>query len=287
LLDKLVSINRDGVLTPPPGTYIDADAASLCITFDKLMSEGAFPMQIRGLLKRLESAYGVPVDIEFAHDGTQFYLLQCRTLSHVEEIEDISIPTDIPEERTIFSAQKFIRAGLVENIEFVVYIDPRDYDSVPSREKRSAVGRVIGRLNERLAGRNFILIGPGRWGSNDIRLGVPVTYADISKARMLIEVARERDGYVPEVSFGTHFFSDLVEAKIAYLPLYPDDRRNRFNETFLNDSPNALPALLPKDADFAFVVHVIDVPAVSGGRRLRVAMDGKVDKALAYLYDGA
>ena len=209
---------------------------------------------------------GVPVDIEFAHDGTQLYLLQCRTLSHVEELQDINIPTDIPEERTIFSAQKFVRAGLVENIEYVVFIDPRDYDSVPTREKRLAVARVIGRLNERLAGRNFILIGPGRWGSNDMLLGVPVTYADISKAKMLIEVARERDGYVPEVSFGTHFFQDLVEANIAYLPLYPDDRRNRFNETFLNDSPNTLKQLLPKDADAAKVVHVIDVPAVSGGR---------------------
>ena len=287
LLDKLVSINRDGVLTPPTGTYIDANASQLCITFDKLMSEGTFPAQIRGILKRLETAYGVPVDIEFAHDGTQLYLLQCRTLSHIEEIQDITIPSDIPEERTIFSAQKFVRAGLVENIEYVVYIDPRDYDSVPSREKRTAVARVIGRLNERLAGRNFILIGPGRWGSNDMLLGVPVTYADISKAKMLIEVARERDGYVPEVSFGTHFFQDLVEANIAYLPLYPDDRRNRFNETFLNDSPNALKELLPKDADSASVVHVIDVPAVSGGRRLRVVMDGKVDKALAYLYDGS
>jgi len=286
MLDKLVSIHRDGILTPPTGTYIDADPTNLYVTFDKLMSEGTFPAQIRGLLKRLESAYGVPVDIEFAHDGTQLYILQCRTLSHVEEIQDISIPQDIPEERMVFSAQKFVRAGLVENVEFVVYIDPRDYDSVPNREKRNAVARVVGRLNDRLVGRNFILIGPGRWGSNDIRLGVPVTYADISKAKMLIEVARERDGYVPEVSFGTHFFQDLIEANIAYLPLYPDDRRNRYNETFLSDSPNALAQLLPKDADAASVVHVIDVPAVSGGRRLRVVMDGMTDKALAYLYDG-
>ncbi len=286
LLDKIVSIDHDGTLTTPTGTYIDADPKNLYITFDKLMSEGTITTQMRSLLKRLESAYGVPVDVEFAHDGTQLYLLQCRTLSYLQEMQDISIPQDIPEERTIFSAQKFVRTGLVENIEFIVYIDPRDYDTVPSREKRNAIARVIGRLNERLAGRRFILIGPGRWGSNDIRLGVPVTYADISKAKMLIEVARERDGYVPEVSFGTHFFQDLVEANIAYLPLYPDDRRNRFNETFLKDSPNALAELLPKDTDYARVVHVIDVAAVSGGRRLRVVMDGKTDKALAYLSDG-
>ncbi|MEK6643794.1 MAG: PEP/pyruvate-binding domain-containing protein [Planctomycetota bacterium] len=283
MLDRVFSIRKDGMLVPPTGTYIDCDPSDLFVTFDKLMSEGQFPNQMRNILRKLEEAYGVPVDVEFAHDGEQLYLLQCRTQSQVEEAERVQIPTDIPEERVVFTANKFIRTGLVENIEYVINIDPRDYDALPTKEGRTAVARVVGRLNEVLSGRRFILIGPGRWGSNDMRLGVPVTYADINKSKMLIEVARERDGYVPEVSFGTHFFQDLVEARIAYLPLYPDDRRNRFNETFLQESPNSLARLLPEAADMTGVVRVIDVAAVSGGRTLRVVMDGETDRATAYL----
>lgn len=285
MLDKIVSIRRDGMLHAPTGTYIDADPADLCITFDKLLGEGVLTEQLRRILKRLETGYGVPVDVEFAHDGQQLYLLQCRTLAEAKEIADVSIPADIAEERTIFSARKFVRSALIDDVECIVYIDPRDYDAVPTREKQTAIARVVGAVNRALSNRIFILIGPGRWGSNDVRLGIPVTYADITRTKMLIEVAREREGYVPEVSYGTHFFQDLIEANIAYLPLYPDDRRNRFNETFLSGSPNSLAELLPEHADMENIVRVIDVPAVAGGRRLRVVMDGRADQALAYLDD--
>ena len=93
------------------------------------------------------------------------------------------------------------------------------------------VGRAVGRLNKLLPKRQFILIGPGRWGSRgDIKLGVPVTYSDINNSAMLIEVARQKGNYLPDLSFGTHFFQDLVEASIRYLPLYPDDPEIAFQE---------------------------------------------------------
>ncbi len=283
LLDRIISIRRDGMLTPPMGTYIDAPVRDMFITFDKLLNEGVFPEQMRQILRKLEDAYSMPVDVEFAHDGEKLYLLQCRTLSQYLEVASVRIPTDVPDERIIFSANRFIRTGTVADIEYIIYVDPRDYDAVPTRERRIEIARAIGRLNEALAGRRFILIGPGRWGSNDIRLGVPVTYADINRAKMLIEVARERDGYVPEVSYGTHFFQDLVEANIQYLPLYPDDRRNRFNETFLSHAANAFKQLAPGSGDLEGVIRAIHVPSSAGGRMLRVDMDGNEDRALAYL----
>lgn len=285
MLDRCLSIRRERMLVAPPGTYIDEEPENLFITFDKLLSEGLFPEQLRRILRDLERAYGVPVDVEFAHDGEKLYLLQCRTLSRSEESEAAIIPSDVPEERVVFSASKFVRSGAVEKIEYIVYVDPRDYDLVPTRDQRIEVARVVGRLNERLGERRFILIGPGRWGSNNMLLGVPVTYADINRSKMLIEIAREKDGYVPEVSCGTHFFQDLVEANISYLPLYPDDRRNRFNETFLGGAANCLAEVLPQDADLASVVRAIHVPAVSGGRCLRIVMNGSEDRALAYLTD--
>lgn len=283
MLDRCVSIRRDGMLVPPMGTYIDAPHRDLFITFDKLMNEGILPEQLRRILRKLEDTYGNAVDVEFAHDGERLYILQCRTLNQYGESEAVTIPTDVSDERVVFSANKFIRSGAVTQIEYVVYVDPRDYDQVSTREGRVEIARAIGRLNEKLAGRKFILIGPGRWGSNDIRLGVPVSYADINRASMLIEVAREKDGYVPEVSYGTHFFQDLVEAKIVYLPLYPDDRRNRFNETFLSGSANCLPDIIADAGELSSVIRVIHVPSVAGGRYLRVDMNGNEDRALAYL----
>ncbi len=142
----------------------------------------------------------------------------------------------------------------------------------------------MGRLNRLLPKRQFALLGPGRWGSRgDIRLGVPVTYADISNAAILIEIARQKGGYVPDLSFGTHFFQDLVESNIRYLPLYPDDPDVVFNEGFFRSAPNALASLAPDFEALADVLRVIDVPAASGGRVLRILMNGDLDEAVGLL----
>jgi hypothetical protein len=127
-------------------------------------------------------------------------------------------------------------------------------------------------------------MGPGRWGSRgDIKLGVSVTYSDINNTAVLIEIARKTGNYVPDLSFGTHFFQDLVESSIRYLPLYPDDPGIIFQEAFLKNSHNLLPELLPEYASLAHTVHVIDVPRATGGRILRVLMNADLDEAVGIL----
>jgi predicted nucleotidyltransferase len=129
-------------------------------------------------------------------------------------------------------------------------------------------------------------MGPGRWGSRgDAKLGVSVTYADISNTAVLIEIARRKGDYVPDLSFGTHFFQDLVESRIRYLPLYPDDRDIAFNEMFLRSSNNLLPTVLPEFAHLSDTIRVIDVPSVADGRVLRVLFNADLDEALAHLSD--
>ncbi len=96
---------------------------------------------------------------------------------------------------------------------------------------------------------------------------------------MLIEVARKKGNYVPDVSFGTHFFQDLVESGIRYLPLYPDDDGAKFNERFLLESPNSLIEHCPECAGLGDVLRVIDVPEATGGKVLRVLMNA--DRGLA------
>jgi predicted nucleotidyltransferase len=127
-------------------------------------------------------------------------------------------------------------------------------------------------------------MGPGRWGSRgSIKLGVNVTYSDINNTAMLIEIARKQKDYVPDPSFGTHFFQDLVEASIRYLPLYPDDRGVIFNEQFLITARNILLDILPDFGNLINVLRVIDVQESTGGQVLQVLMNADTGQAIARL----
>lgn len=283
-LDQVVSVHDAGHLHRPVGTMVDADPRDLVVTFDKWTAATPYPAFLRWALSALERAYGHPVDIEFAYDGARFHLLQCRPQSIRKPHPSVRLPHDLPADRVVFSAARDVQAGCVDGIEFVVCVDPLDYDPLPTHEARGGVSRAIARLNQKLAQRRFILMGPGRWGTRDPLMGIRCGYADIDNARMLIEIARARGSFVPEASFGSHFFQDLVESDIQYLALYPDDRECVYDERFLRRGPNVLAAMLPEFAGLADVVRVIDVRAARGGRTLRVDMDEDAQKAAGYLF---
>jgi len=283
MLPQIFSIYRDRQLLPMVGLMVTNDPKDLVVTFDGLR-RGPFPAQLKRMLDLLEEGLKEPVDIEFAHDGKELHLLQCRALSLSSAARRVPIPIDVAPEDVVFSAHRFVQTGQLYDLEYVVLVDPRDYEKLPDQETMRRVATVVGELNRSLPRRSFILMGPGRWGSRgDIRLGVPVTYADICHTALLVEVARQKGAYRPDVSFGTHFFQDLVEAGIAYLPLYPDAKPSQWNESYLNQAPNALAELLPGHQDMEKAVRVIHVPRVADGRLLHIVMDGDADRALAYL----
>jgi len=127
-------------------------------------------------------------------------------------------------------------------------------------------------------------MGPGRWGSRgDIKLGVNVTYSDINNTAVLIEIARKKGNYQPDLSFGTHFFQDLVEAEIRYLPLYPDDEGIIFNTMFLQASKNFLADILPEYKHLGDVIKVIDVPQSTDGEILKVLMNAELEEAVGII----
>jgi len=278
------SIWREGQLLPAMGMLMNTDPNDLAITFDGLLERTAFAREMKEVLDVLGEIWSVPVDVEFAHDGEHLYILQCRPQSQSGEKSRVEVPVAVPEDDKVFSASRYVQTGQVHDIEYLVYIPFDAYDALPTYDELLEVGRTVGELNRALPRRKFILMGPGRWGSRgDIKLGVRVDYADINNARMLVEIARRKGSYVPDVSFGTHFFQDLVEAEIAYLPLYPDEEGNIFNEEYLRNSPNALAEILPERAGLEHVVRVVHVPALSGGRTMDVIMDGEEGQALAHL----
>ena len=282
LLRQLVSIHDHDRLRKPIGA-VDSEHDDLVFTFEGLIADTPFVARMKSLFDLLREKLGTAVDVEFACDGEEIYLVQCRPQGSTHGAQPAPIPRDAPPERVLFTARRYVSNGQVGDVSHVVYVDPDAYGRLELAKLRD-VGRVVGRLNRLLPRRQFVLIGPGRWGSRgDIRLGVPVTYADISHSAVLIEVARRRGGYVPDLSFGTHFFQDLVESSIRYLPLYPDDADVVFNERFFTESPNALAELLPEFAEFAEVVRVIDVARTTGGLVLQVLMNGDADEAMGLL----
>jgi len=284
LSNLMVSMVEPDHIKRPGLLRMDFKSGNYVVTFDGVFTHTPFLKQVQAILTTLSETLGNPVDIEFAHDGKDFYLLQCRSQSQGEERAPADIPDDLAPENILFSANRYISNGKVSDITHIIYVDPKKYAGIGERHDLLAITRAIGQLNQILPRRHFILMGPGRWGSRgDIRLGVGVTYSDISNTSMLIEIAYRREGYVPEPSFGTHFFQDLIETSISYLPLYPDEDSNIFDEDFLTNRPNILADLLPNFAHLDEVLRVIDIPMCTEGLSLEILMNAEKEKAVAVL----
>ncbi|MGE5814178.1 MAG: PEP/pyruvate-binding domain-containing protein [Acidobacteriota bacterium] len=281
LARQIVSILDDnGVHRPAPFGW-DPQRTRAVVTFDGLVRDTPFIPQMRALLRVLRERLETPVDIEFASDGRDFYLLQCRPQSFLADAAPMPVPRDVPQDRVLFATRRFVSNGRVPDLTHIVYVDPDGYLSLETMQQLLDVARAVGRLNKVLPRRQFLLIGPGRWGSRgDVRLGVRVTYSDINNAAMLMEVAARRGSYVPELSFGTHFFQDLVESSIRYLPIFPGEPRVTWNDDFLRHAPSVLEAVAPEYAHLDRCLRVIDVQRATGGLILRVLMNADTEEAL-------
>ncbi len=289
-LRLLASVSQGGYIESITSSATEVRPQDIVLTLDGLVQRTDFVPLIKSMLKTLEAAYNAPVDIEFAlaFSGSRrkpdlsIHLLQCRPQSNREKDSTIRIPDNIQQSDRLFTANFLIPNGCADRIRTIVYVDPVEFARLDEPSKKLELARVVGRLNRALENERFILIGPGRWGSSNVDLGVKVTYADIFNTLMLIEIGLNTGDGDPEVSYGTHFFQDLVEAHIYPLAVFPDRPGILFNQRFFNEAPNLLPSLLPEDAASADVIKVIDVPAVRDGQLLEVIMNGDEGQALAY-----
>ncbi len=244
------------------------------LTFDQLLSKTEFTHLMRRLLKRLEDSYQYPVDVEFTlnfskHGDPKINVVQCRPLQTKGEEKRVEIPESIEEERTFFRAEGNFMGGNVSlPITRVIWIDAEAYTRLSLSEKYE-VARLIGRINKRIDSKEqtpTLLMGPGRWGTSTPSLGVPVTFSEISNMAALCEVAFTTGDLMPDLSFGSHFFQDLVETDIFYLALFPENKNCFFNRPWLDSLPNALEGMMPASSGFKRVVKICYFPG--GGLRL-------------------
>jgi pyruvate, water dikinase len=242
-------------------------------------------------LTTLEKSWGQPVDIEFtaaigSSGEVKLNLLQCRPLRLPRaSSEPVEIPAKLDARNILFKSSRIMSGGVIDAIRYVIYIDPDAYARIETLDKKRSIGRVVGKLNEYFRDKEekIIAVGPGRWGSNNIDLGVNVSYADIDNFLVLVEVGHATGGGEPELSYGTHFFQDLVEADIIYVPVFPDSEDTELNGRFFTHSPNALASILPEYAEYGDVIRVIDVPSSRPGVYAHVIADANNRKAICYL----
>ena len=237
------------------------------LTFEHLLTRTDFPQRMQKLLKTLETAYQYPVDIEFTVnrnvDQTEkINLLQCRPLQTKGLKKRVSIPDGITAEKIFFKAEGgFMGGNTALQIKQVIWIDAKRYSQLSLSDKHE-VARLIGRLNRCIKDREqqpTLLLGPGRWGTSTPSLGVPVKFSEINNMTAIGEVAFQEGELMPELSFGSHFFQDLVEADIFYLALFPDTFPCSLNDGWVYQSSNALEELMPGSSHFKPVVKVIEL----------------------------
>lgn len=256
---------------------IGAAAEAWVLTFDKFLANTDFVSKMQRMLKTLEASYQYPVDVEFTvnfgTDGeAKINLLQCRPLQAKGSSARVKIPARISRESVVFESEGNLMGGSVaQNIRRVIMVDPQAYGDL-LMNKKYEVARLIGRLNRDIGGRDkmpTMLIGPGRWGTRDPSLGVPVNFAEINHICALIEVDDPNGGFMPELSFGSHFFLDLVETDIFYAALFMQEEKVFFNKSWLDSLPNGLIGIMPDAADLQKVVKVFDFT----GKELKLLSD--------------
>ena len=290
-LRYIAQIFNEGYMLPIRSNVLEGQVNQLVITFDELLRRTPLASLLRELLYKLEQTYHSPVDTEFTiqivnpsslQPQVDICLLQCRPQSQFKESK-VRLPTSLNPVDVVFSTSRLVPDGHAGGITHVIYVTPEGYFALGTQPERAHIGHLVSKLNAQLAGKSFITIGPGRWGTINPDLGVPINYGDIYNTRALVEVSGHGIGAAPEPSFGTHFFQDLVEANIYPLAVYLDDPDAQLNRPFFYDTPNQLEAYLPESLDCAYTIRLIDVASYRPGHHLELVMDDEKGQAVAYL----
>ncbi len=238
-------------------------AASYILDFRQLLGDTAFPTFMKDMLALISKVYQYPVDIEFTANffsGSEFRvnLLQCRPLQTRGLGRTVELPHLADAKDCIFSMKGNFMGGNVRiPLDCIIYISPLEYLKLSEQDKY-AVARHIGVLNTALKENNVMLLGPGRWGTTTPMLGVPVRFAEISHMAIIGEMASREAGFMPELSYGSHFFQDIVESGIFYLAIFDGEENVIFNAGRILSKTNVLERIAPGGERFTGIIHVIE-----------------------------
>ncbi|MDE7026069.1 MAG: phosphoenolpyruvate synthase [Paramuribaculum sp.] len=243
----------------------DSGTGRRVVTFNNILKHNALPLAeaIDFMLHTGQKEMCRPVEIEFAGIITpkgeikgHLYWLQIRPIVDRKETVDEHIMS-LPEDQLILRSNTALGHGTIDNVKTVVYVRPEHFSS----EHNIDTAREIDEINRRLVSENigYVLIGPGRWGSSDTALGIPVKWPQISGARLIVESALKN--YRIEPSQGTHFFQNLTSMGVGYFTIDPTTHEGFYDVDYLN----SLPATYESDA-----VRIVTFPEC-----LTIGINGK------------
>ena len=249
---KIKDAEEDPVLKLVASTF-DYDSHSLrdgmiyqgkrIITFSQILAHDSFPLAeiLQLALDIGQKEMGKPVEIEFAvnldlpkNERKVFSLLQIRPIVGRHETVNLKLD-EIRNEDLILRSDMALGNGILKEIRDFVYIKPESFDAAKSPE----IATRLEVLNEKFLAekKNYILVGPGRWGSSDPWLGIPVRWPQISAARVIVESGLEHFRIDP--SQGTHFFQNLTSFNVGYFTINPYINEGVFDVTYLDSQPAA------------------------------------------------
>ena len=247
----LEAAEADGTLPAVASTYsVDnqavydgvSRAGARIVSFAPVLKHGMFPLAaiLEMLVKAGEDALGIPVEIEFAvrlpqrsGESADFGFLQIRPLTLSRDHQDLSLDRVEPSQ-LLCQSSKVLGNGRIENLNDVVVVDSQRFERSRSQE----VAKAVAHFNSLLSAENrpYLLIGVGRWGSNDPWLGIPVEWDEISGARVIVEAGFHDFRVTP--SQGSHFFQNLTAFQIGYFTVNPDAGEGSVDWEWLNDQPS-------------------------------------------------
>ena len=253
---------QDGTLKLTTSTYDPYDliirdgyypGGRKIISFVNILQHDKYPLAdtLSQILQVGEKEMGRPIEIEFAMNihpsdtnKATFYLLQIRPIVDNKEVmeEDISAT---PREETILSSDHVLGHGIINDVHDIIYIKSGAFNAANNQQ----IAYEIEKLNRQFTNeeKGYVLVGPGRWGSSDPWLGIPVKWPHISNARVIVECGLEN--YRIDPSQGTHFFQNLTSFGVGYFTITPFKKDGWFDEKFLDDQPAAI------ESDYLRLVH--------------------------------
>ncbi|MCX4260069.1 MAG: phosphoenolpyruvate synthase [Muribaculaceae bacterium] len=249
---RIQDIARSGALRFMVSTYdledgilrdSDSGPGRKVVTFANMLRHGAFPLAetVEFMLSAGQKEMARPVEIEFAavvngHNAGNIYWLQIRPIADKKEMGDDSI-LELPDSELLLRTQTALGNGNVDGVRSIVYIKPGAFNSADTPAMADEIERINRYFTEREE--QYLLIGPGRWGTSDPALGIPVKWSHISSARLIVESSLP--GYRIEPSQGTHFFQNLTSIGIGYFTI--DTNAPGSHDIFDADTLDATPAV--------------------------------------------
>lgn len=278
---RIKEAEKDGTLEHSASTYsMENDdlipgihgAGPKVIDFANILKYNHLPLadSLQMLLQLFKEAMGSPVEIEYAIDIEAaenglptLYLLQIKPLIRMEERVEVNIES-VAEEKVFMYAERGMGNGQIEDIRDVVYVDPKHFDKLRTKEMAKQISEINHKLDEEKV--EYILIGPGRWGSRDQFTGIPVLWSNISKARIIVEMGLP--DFPLDGSLGSHFFHNVTSMNVGYFSVPHNARHSRLK----------MEALEQQEVIYQteFIKHV------RFSKPLSVAMDGRERKALIH-----